>query len=56
MTIPEQQLVTGRRRHQMLDGDRAMDRLKLDTAERDNAWVKNFISRLSDMLRNVGKR
>ena len=29
--------------------------LELDTPERENAWVKDFIGRLSDVLRNVSK-
>jgi hypothetical protein len=40
----------------MLD-DRSMDRLELDTPERENAWVKDFIDRLSGvLLRNISKR
>jgi enoyl-CoA hydratase/carnithine racemase len=39
----------------MLEDDRAIDRLQLDTPERENAWVKEFIGRLSDVLRNVIK-
>jgi hypothetical protein len=39
----------------MLEDDRAMDRLQLDTPERENAWVKDFIGRLSDVLRNISK-
>jgi hypothetical protein len=39
----------------MSEDDKAMDRLQLDTPERENAWVKEFIGRLSDVLRNIGK-
>jgi hypothetical protein len=56
LTTPERKLIRGSHRHQMLDDDRAMDRLELDTPERENAWVKDFISRLSDVLRNISKR
>jgi hypothetical protein len=53
VTTLEQQLIKGTRRHQILDDDRAMDRLELDTPAREDAWVKDFIGRLSDVLRNV---
>jgi hypothetical protein len=33
-----------------------MDRLELDTPELENAWVKDFIDRLSGVLRNISKR
>jgi hypothetical protein len=56
MTTLEQQLLAGWRRHQILDDDRAMDRLELDIPECENAWVGDFIGRLSDLLRNVSKR
>jgi hypothetical protein len=39
----------------MLEDDRAMDRLQLDTRVRENAGAKDFIGRLSDVLRNVSK-
>jgi hypothetical protein len=45
MTTPEQQLLEARRRSQILN-DRAMDRLELNTTEREDAWVKDFIGRL----------
>jgi hypothetical protein len=51
----ERQSIPDSPRHQMLEDDRAMDRLQLDTPERENAWVKDFIGRLSDVLRNVSK-
>jgi hypothetical protein len=31
-----------------------MDRLELDTPERKDAWVKDFIGRLTGALRNIG--
>jgi hypothetical protein len=51
----ERQPIPDSSRHQILEDDRAMDRLELDTPERENAWVKDFIGRLSDVLRNVSK-
>ena len=45
MTTPEQ-LLAARRRRQMLD-DQIMDRLELDTPEREDSWVKDFIARLA---------
>jgi hypothetical protein len=54
MTTPEQRLNTVRRRRQILD-DETMDRLELDTPDREDAWVKDFIGRLTGVLRNVGK-
>jgi hypothetical protein len=53
MTTPEQQLL--RRRRQIFD-DQAMDRLELDTPEREDAWVKDFIGRLAGILRHISKR
>jgi hypothetical protein len=55
VTTPEQRLITAPRRRQMLD-DRTMDRLELDTPELEYAWVKDFIDRLSGVLRNISKR
>jgi hypothetical protein len=55
LDAPERHPIADSPRHQMLEDDRAMDRLKLDTPERENAWVKEFIGRLSDVLRNIGK-
>jgi hypothetical protein len=55
MTTPEQQLLEARRRSQILN-DRAMDRLELNTTEREDAWVKDFIGRLAGMVRSVGRR
>jgi len=52
MTTPEQGLVA-RRRRQIL-GDETMDRLELDTPEREDAWVKDFIDRLAGVIRNLG--
>jgi hypothetical protein len=52
MTTPGQRLL--RRRRQILD-DRIMDRLELDTPEREDAWVKDFIGRLAGILRNINK-
>jgi hypothetical protein len=52
MTTPGQQLL--RRRRHILD-DQAMDRLELDTPEREDAWVKDFIGRLAGVLRNISK-
>jgi hypothetical protein len=48
MTTPEQQLLEARRRSQILD-DQAMDRLELNTTEREDAWVNDFIGRLAGM-------
>ena len=55
VTTLEQQLIKGTRRHQILDDDRAMDRLELDTPAREDAWVKDFIGRLSDVFRKISK-
>ena len=57
MTTPERLLVA-RRRRQILD-DETMDRLVLDmpVPEREDAWVKDFIVRLADIIRGVsGKK
>jgi hypothetical protein len=54
MTTPEQQLMSARRRRQIID-DETMDRLELDTPERRDAWVKDFIGRLTGVLRNISK-
>jgi hypothetical protein len=36
--------------------DQIMDRLELDTPEREDSWVKDFIARLAGMIRgNSGK-
>jgi hypothetical protein len=53
MTTPEQRLLR-RRRRQIFD-DQAMDRLELDTPEREDAWVKDFIGRLAGILRYISK-
>jgi hypothetical protein len=55
LDAPERHPIPDLPRHQMLEDDRAIDRLQLDTPERENAWVKEFIGRLSDVLRNVIK-
>jgi hypothetical protein len=47
MTAPEQLLV--RRRRQILD-DQIMDRLGLDTPEREDSWVRDFIARLAGVI------
>ena len=54
MTTPER-LFVARRRRQILD-DETMDRLVLDmpAPEREDAWVKDFIGRLADIIRGVG--
>jgi hypothetical protein len=49
MRTPEKRLL---RRRQIFD-DQAMDRLELDTPEREDAWVKDFIGRLAGILRNI---
>ena len=53
MTTPEQRLLTAQRR-QIVD-DQTMDRLELDTPEREDAWVKDFMGRLTGMFRDIGK-
>jgi hypothetical protein len=54
MTAPEKLLVA-RRRRQILD-DQIMDRLELDTPEREDSWVKDFVARLAGVIRgNSGK-
>ena len=55
LDAPERQSNPDSPRHQMLEDDRAIDRLQLDTPERENTGVKEFIGRLSDVLRNVIK-
>jgi hypothetical protein len=55
MPTPEHRLITVRRRRQILD-DQTMDRLELDTPEREDAWVKDFIGRLAGVFRNISKR
>jgi hypothetical protein len=50
MTAPEQ-LLLARRRRQMWD-EQTMDRLELDTPEREDSWVKDFIARLTGVIRN----
>jgi hypothetical protein len=54
MTTPER-LFVARRRRQILD-DETLDRLVLDmpVPEREDAWVKDFIGRLADIIRGVG--
>jgi hypothetical protein len=54
VTTPEQ-LMTARRRRQILD-EQTMDRLELDTPEREDAWVRDFIGRLTGVLRNTSKK
>ena len=55
MTTPEQELLrTTRRRRQIMD-DRTMDRLELDTPQREDAWVKDFIGRLAGVIRSIRK-
>jgi hypothetical protein len=54
VTVPEQHLLDARRRRQIID-DQTMDRLELDTPEREDAWVKDFINRLTGVLRSTGK-
>jgi hypothetical protein len=53
MTTPEQRLITVRRRRQIVD-DETMDRLELNTPEREDAWVKDFIARLTGVIRSKG--
>jgi hypothetical protein len=54
MTTPEQLLVARRRRQTL--NDQIMDRLELDTPEREDSWVKDFIARLAGVIRgNNGK-
>ena len=50
MTTPERRLLT-RRRRQIWD-DQTMDRLELDTPEREDSWVKDFIARLAGVIRS----
>ena len=50
MTTPEQRLLT-RRRRQIRD-DQTMDRLELDTPDREDSWVKDFIARLAGVVRS----
>ena len=50
MTTPELQLLSARRRRQTLD-DEIMDRLELDTPEREDAWVNDFIDRLAGRIK-----
>jgi hypothetical protein len=55
MTTPEEQLLrAGRRRRQIMD-DQTMDRLELDTPQREDAWGKDFICRLAGVIRNIRK-
>jgi len=54
MATPEQQLLTARRGRQIMD-DQTMDRLELNTQEREDAWVRDFIGRLAGVIRNIGK-
>jgi hypothetical protein len=54
MTNPERQQVSARRRRQIMD-DQMMDRLELNTPERKDAWVRDFIRRLAGAMRNIGK-
>jgi hypothetical protein len=51
MTTPEQ--ILARRRRQIMD-DRTLDRLELNTPERENAWVSDFIGRLAGVIRSLG--
>jgi hypothetical protein len=51
MTTPEQVLV--RRRLQILE-DEGIQRM-LDTLEQEDAWVKGFVSRFTEVLRKFGK-
>jgi hypothetical protein len=49
MTTPEQRLLTRRRQ---ISDDQNMDRLELDTPEREDSWVKDFIARLAGVIRS----
>jgi hypothetical protein len=51
MTTPEQ--ILARRRRQIMD-DRTMDRLELNTPERENVWVRDFIGRLAGVIQTLG--
>jgi hypothetical protein len=51
MTAPEQRLITVRSRRQIVD-DETMDRLELNTPEREDAWVKDFVARLTGEVRS----
>jgi hypothetical protein len=51
MTTPEQILA---RRQRLIMDDRTMDRLELNTPERENAWVSDFIGRLAGAIRHLG--
>jgi hypothetical protein len=50
MTTPEQRLLTAR--HRQIMDDQTMDRLELDTPEREDSWVKDFIARLNGVIRS----
>ena len=58
MTYPEQALL--KRRRQILD-DETEDSHRFDTPLPDNiwaretAWAKNFVSRLAEVVRNMGR-
>jgi hypothetical protein len=54
LTVPEQHLLDARCRRQIID-DQTMDRLELDTPEREDAWVEDFINRLAGVFRSTGK-
>jgi hypothetical protein len=55
MTTPELQLLAAQRRKRKILDELTMDRLELDTPEREDAWVKDFIGRLAGALRNISK-
>jgi hypothetical protein len=54
MTTPEQELLRATRRRRQIMDDETMDRLELDTPQREDAWVKDFIGRLVGVVRNIG--
>jgi hypothetical protein len=59
MTYPEQALL--KRRRQILD-DETGDSRNFNTPPQDNtwaretAWAKNFVSRLAEVVRSMGRR
>jgi hypothetical protein len=55
MTTPEQELSRASRRRPQIMDDETVDRLELDSPQREDAWVKGFIGRLAGVIRYVRK-
>jgi hypothetical protein len=53
LTLPEQ--VLARRRRQIFEGN-APEKRASDLLEKEDRWVPDFIERLAQAIRNIGRR